>query len=120
MTSIESTAREDSSVHSDPKPALSARTGRLDKRCHTVEWGNAFQEWFHAYAPSASDIANLNPDDVRTIHALVDKVILIGESSFADEGYQSAGEMPFDLFNAVCASIITSGQVVRPDGSCHK
>lgn len=108
-------------MNTEPQVEVSARTGRLDKRCHRVEWGDEpFHEWYHAYAPSAADIAGLNTDDVRTIHALVDRLVLMGESSFAGEGYQSATEMPFDLFGEVLKSVITPGRLVRPDGACHR
>jgi hypothetical protein len=103
-----------------PKVEGTTRTGRLDKRCHSIQWGDErFNEWFHAYVPSASDAASIKPDDSKSVHAFADKLLLMSESSFADEGYQSAGELPFDLFAAVVGALITSGRLVKSDGSCH-
>ena len=110
------------SVQQEPSQevAPSTRGRRLDKRCHQITWSDEdFSEWFHAFAPTAQEVIGLDPSDSKALHAWADKLVLIGESSFADEGFQSVGSMPFDLFNAVFAGLMHSGKMVKADGSCH-
>jgi len=94
----------------------SASVGGMGVRCHV-----GVDIWFHSTCPTFSEVqaAVSNAFLPKDVIALVDRHLILSQSSFADHEVKTAGDLPFHVFNKIVVLILEEGIPARDDERCH-
>jgi hypothetical protein len=92
----------------------SASVGGMGVRCHV-----GVDLWFHATCPTFLEVQSTTAFEPREVIALVDRHLILSQSSFADHEIKTAGDLPFHVFNKIVVLILEEGIPARDDSRCH-